>query len=504
MSVLLKAYKDVNGELVMVEEGSFQDLDSTSAGLTRIPGKDVSVSNDLSTNEDLAAKVNQSQIVDDASFASPSSNEVPSTSSVKSYVDSQVESKDEASEISYDNSTSGLAATDVQAAIDEVEGRVETNETNIGTNTTDIGTNVTNITELTSNQDDLITLSGVPENSSDLGTFSGSVIGDNVTVKTALSQLESAVSSTRITDVFVVADISARDALTGIDEGDVAIVLDDGTGRRHSYIYDGSSWIDIKTGDQVFTVNGQTDDVVLGTDEVLEGSTNLYHTTARARAAAVVNSTSGSETDQAASVDAMKTYVTDQLALQDEASEIIYDNSTSGLAATDVQDALDEIDANVDALAAITKEYVYINQTVAQTGIQATATSIVFDNTAVNSNGSVFTVNNTNGQITVNKTSTFKLEYILTADTQDGARRTSETVLQVDTGSGFSALSAALGSATAYGYHRNNASGENSAAGQAILSLNSGDKLRLVTRRSNGSGTIRTVPNGTSLSIEEK
>jgi len=490
MSVLLKAYKDVNGELVMAEEGSFQDLDSIAAGLTRVPGKDVSVSNDLSTNEDLAAKVNQSQIVDDDSFASPSSNQVPSTSSVKSYVDSQVESKDEASEISYDNSTSGLSATDVQAAIDEVEGRVDTNETNI--------------TELTSNQDDLITLSGVPENSSDLGTFSGSVIADNVTVKTALSQLESAVSSTRITDVFVVADISARDALTGIDEGDVAIVLDDGTGRRHSYIYDGSSWNDIKTGDQVFTVNGQTDNVVLGTDEVLEGSTNLYHTTARARAAAVVNSTSGSETDQAASVDAMKTYVTDQLALQDEASEISYDNSTSGLTATDVQGALDEIDANVDALAAITKEYVYINQTVAQTGIQAAATPIVFDNTAVNSNGSVFTVNNTNGQITVNKTSTFKLEYILTADTQDGARRTSETVLQVDTGSGFSALSAALGSSTAYGYHRNNASGENSAAGQAILSLTSGDKLRLVTRRSNGSGTIKTVPNGTSLSIEEK
>ena len=490
MSILLKAYQDVNGELVMVEEGSFQDIDSVSAGLTRVPGKDVNVSNDLSTNEDLAAKVNQSQIVDDNTFASPSSTQIPSTSSVKSYVDSQVESKDEASEISYDNSTSGLAATDVQAAIDEVEGRVDVSETNI--------------TELTTNQDDLITLSGVPENSVDLGTFAGSVIGDNVTIKTALSQLESAVSSTRITDVFVVADIAARDALTGIDEGDVAVVQDDGTGRRHSYIYDGSAWIDIKTGDQVFTVNGQTDDVVLDTDDVLEGSTNLYHTTARARAAAVVNSTAGSESDQAASVVAMKSYVTGQLALQDEASEIGYDNSTSGLAATDVQDALDEIDANVDALAAITKEYVYVNQTVAQTGIQATATSIVFDNTAINSNGSVFTVNNTNGQITVNKTSTFKLEYVLTADTQDGARRTSETILEIDTGSGFSALSAALGSATAYGYHRNNASGENSAAGQAILSLNSGDKVRLVTRRANGTGTIKTVPNGTSFSIEEK
>ncbi len=45
------------------------------------------------------------------------------------------------------------------------------------------------------------------------------------------------------------------------------------------------------------------------TDALTEGSTNLYFTNARAKAAAVVNSTSGNETDQAASVAAMKSYV---------------------------------------------------------------------------------------------------------------------------------------------------------------------------------------------------
>jgi hypothetical protein len=38
------------------------------------------------------------------------------------------------------------------------------------------------------------------------------------------------------------------------------------------------------------------------TDELTEGSTNLYHTTSRARAAAVVDSLAGSQTDQAPSV----------------------------------------------------------------------------------------------------------------------------------------------------------------------------------------------------------
>ena len=48
------------------------------------------------------------------------------------------------------------------------------------------------IDELTLNQDDLITLSGVAENAIDLGTFTGGTIVDNSTVKVALQALETA------------------------------------------------------------------------------------------------------------------------------------------------------------------------------------------------------------------------------------------------------------------------------------------------------------------------
>jgi hypothetical protein len=44
--------------------------------------------------------------------------------------------------------------------------------------------------EVDQNVNDLVTLSGVPENSTDLGTFTGSVISDNTTVKNALQELE--------------------------------------------------------------------------------------------------------------------------------------------------------------------------------------------------------------------------------------------------------------------------------------------------------------------------
>lgn len=107
-----------------------------------------------------------------------------------------------------------------------------------------------------------------------------------------------------ITDVHVVANEAARLALVA-QEGDVAIQTDNSS----SWIYDGSAWVAFGVSGAVVSVNGQTGTVSLDTDDVSEGSTNKYFTDTLARTAAVVNSTSGTETNQAASVAAMKSYV---------------------------------------------------------------------------------------------------------------------------------------------------------------------------------------------------
>lgn len=60
-----------------------------------------------------------------------------------------------------------------------------------------------------------------------------------------------------LTNVSPVADIAARDALT-VEEGDVAIVADNGSGEAESFIYDGSSWHSLKSGDEVLSVFGRT------------------------------------------------------------------------------------------------------------------------------------------------------------------------------------------------------------------------------------------------------
>lgn len=85
-------------------------------------------------------------------------------------------------------------------------------------------------------------------------------------------------------------------------------------------------------------------------DDLTEGATNLFFTDSRAKTAAVVNSTVGSETDQAASVAAMKTFVSNQLSTQNEAAEIVFNNIPSGMTATSVQGAIDEVEARVDSL----------------------------------------------------------------------------------------------------------------------------------------------------------
>lgn len=51
------------------------------------------------------------------------------------------------------------------------------------------------VSEIDQNVDDLITLSGVSENATNLGTFTGSTISDNQAIKAALQELETAVES---------------------------------------------------------------------------------------------------------------------------------------------------------------------------------------------------------------------------------------------------------------------------------------------------------------------
>lgn len=120
--------------------------------------------------------------------------------------------------------------------------------------------------------------------------------------------------------------------------------------------YDGANWIAEDAPEApVTSVNGQTGDVVLDSDNVSEGASNLYFTDARAKAASVVDSLAGSETDQAPSVAAVKTAIANIDALPDQSGhngQFLKTDGTdadwSALAISDVTNLQDALDDKID------------------------------------------------------------------------------------------------------------------------------------------------------------
>jgi hypothetical protein len=86
-----------------------------------------------------------------------------------------------------------IRVTDNEIDIVALKDRVLVNETDIAqlqTDTLDLKVEVTDHDE---KLDSLIALSGLPEKTDDLGTFTGTIVSDSTTVKTALQELETEV-----------------------------------------------------------------------------------------------------------------------------------------------------------------------------------------------------------------------------------------------------------------------------------------------------------------------
>lgn len=158
-----------------------------------------------------------------------------------------------------------------------------------------------------------------------------------------------------ITETFVAANIAARDALIvgpadgEVQEGDVAIVTDasadpnvDAGGA--SYIYDGAAWQRLlNPNSPVQSVNGQTDVVVLDSDDVAEGATNFYYTSARFDSSLATKTT-------ADLTEGSNLYFTEARVLATALTGYVV-GADAALAATDtVLEAFGKLQAQVDAI----------------------------------------------------------------------------------------------------------------------------------------------------------
>ncbi len=145
-----------------------------------------------------------------------------------------------------------------------------------------------------------------------------------------------------LVDVSVVADIAARDALT-VQEGDVAVVTNAGSGVSKTYIYNGSSWTELVTDGSLYSHLTDAADAHAASAITNTPSGNLAATTVQA----ALNELQTDIDTRATSTD-LTNHVNDAGDAHD-ASAI--SNSPSGnLAATDVQGALDELQTSIDAI----------------------------------------------------------------------------------------------------------------------------------------------------------
>lgn len=121
----------------------------------------------LNTISNISTTMLASGVLDtDLTSVSTSDDTLPSAKAVKTYVDTQVGGKDEASEIIVSPAIGGFTAN-VQATLQGHQDLI----------------------------DDLVTLSGVSANAENLGSFTGTTIPDNSTIKSAIQSLETEVET---------------------------------------------------------------------------------------------------------------------------------------------------------------------------------------------------------------------------------------------------------------------------------------------------------------------
>ena len=162
--------------------------------------------------------------VDEDNMASDSATSIPSQQSVKAYVttvaaanethiDNAVTLTGVAKDATHLGTFTGSTIADsstIKASLQALETAVESAEES------------SVITEIDGNVNDLITLSGVAENTANLGAFSGSIIADNETVKGALQDLEDQAGNITLTNLDIDGATGGTIATTSlfiIDEG---------------------------------------------------------------------------------------------------------------------------------------------------------------------------------------------------------------------------------------------------------------------------------------------
>ena len=145
-----------------------------------------------------------------------------------------------------------------------------------------------------------------------------------------------------------------------------------------------------------------------------------------------------------------------------------------------------------------TKEYAsFYLTTGGLTGVSNTATTLIINNTGINSNEAVFTL--ASNEVTVDKTGVFEISANVYFNNSSGSRSEYSKWIEVDTGTGYTEVPGSR----FVTYQRGYDSGQ-SASISLIMNVTSGDKFRLrVQRTAGGATTGYQDADGTRFNFKE-
>ena len=240
--------------------------------------------------------------------------------------------------------------TDVRTALQDLETKIEANDQAAAT--------ASALTETDGNVDSLIVLTGVAENVEDLGTFTGSTIADNSTIKPALQALETEVETkattatvntltTRVGDINSLTGVSANATNLGTFTGGT---IDD--------------TVTIKAALQALETAIEAETVARGVaiTNLVDGAPDALNTLNEL--AAALNDDANAASTLTTAINANETHI-DNLAtltgLNKDTTDFgtfsgstLTDNSTLKSILQDIETAHEETDANADSLVALT------------------------------------------------------------------------------------------------------------------------------------------------------
>ena len=236
--------------------------------------------------------------------------------------------------------------TTVRTALQDLETKIESNDQAAAT--------ASALTEVDGNVNDLITLTGIAENVSTLGTFSGATIADDSTVKAALQSLETTLETKESQATVAEINSNADDliSLTGVSENTTNLGTFSGSTIDNS--------VTIKAALQALETALENEVTNRGTaiTNLIDGAPDALNTLNEL--AAALNDDSSAATTLTTAINANETHIDNMATLTGVAKDAtnlgtfsgstIPDSRTLKAALQEVETAHEEVDSNANDL----------------------------------------------------------------------------------------------------------------------------------------------------------